>query len=305
MVVELAQKLEIKESDRYLEQYCLNQIKAAPYTLQVIRSLNIIEKDPSLTAVKETDVYQLKRRLCLPCAAATCINKLKGERIIGDEGGALRVGDFFKYVLPLHRAKGVIDPNTGKEFPKGWLVVTPKGDVYHHAIIAFAQALGVTGKAVRNFESITEFSPIITAGGTLAVSLDNRFVIEQTLKNNPELVAYGGNPNKVQPKILTKTERGYDYREFQEGRHSVAVLDFFDNQVILSDSFFLPQMQGNLLMKLDTKLVDHYLDYKTGGLSQGIIFSLDPEVERLISPQYLFPIAVPEDKVRIIRKGLR
>lgn len=303
MVVELDKKTEVEETVLPLESYGLNQIKAASYTYQAIHSLEIVNQDPSLKAVKETDVYRLRRGLCLPCAAATCINKVKGERLIGDEDGELKVGDFFRFVLPFHGSKG-LDSQTGKEFSNGWLVVTPEGDVYHQAIIAFAEALDVEARAVRDFESVIEFRPIVEQGGALAVSLDNRFVIEQTLRNDPELVVYEGDPQTVRPKILIKDKSGYDYREFQNGRHVVAILEFEGNRALINDSFFLPQMRGSLLMKLDVATIDSYLKYQTGGLSRGIVFSSDPKIEDLVNSRCLYPVVVPTNKVESIRKNL-
>ena len=297
----LQRTTEIKEIEENLGSYCLNQIKAAPYALEVIDSSDIASNDPSLIAVKETDVYRLRRGLCLPCAAATCINRVKRKRLIGDSDGLLKVGDFFRFLLPFHGIKGVIDPKTGKEFSGGWLVSTPEGDVYHHAIIAFSKALGVAGKPVKGFKSIAEFSPVIDNGGALAVSLDNRFVIEQTLRNNPQLVAYSDDGRK-RPRILIEDKEGLSFREFEEGRHVVAVLAVDKRKTILSDSFFLPQMEKSLLLELETAVVDNYLNYETNGLSRGIAFSLNPEIDRLIDPNYLFPVAIPEQVVGSIRQ---
>lgn len=304
--MELAQKeaIAIKEISIHLEEYCLNQIKASPYTLEAIHSLDCVKQNPSLKAVRETDVYRLRRGLCLPSAAGACINKVKRERAIGDSDGSLRVGDFFRLVLPFHGTKGIIDPETGRELPQGWLVATPEGDVYHQAIIAFSQALGVTGKAVRNFKSITEFSPIIEAGGAFAVSLDNSFVIERTLKSNSQLIAYSPEENPS-PLILIEDEGSLDFREFEEGRHVVAVLEIDRERAIISDSFSLPQMKGSLLMELDTATIDRYLNYRDGSCSRGIIFSLDSKIDQLIKPEYLSPVVVPEEIVEAIKKSLR
>ncbi|PJE67250.1 hypothetical protein COU95_03415 [Candidatus Shapirobacteria bacterium CG10_big_fil_rev_8_21_14_0_10_40_9] len=291
-------------SNDQLEPYCLSQIKAAPYTLKIIHSLDIVTKDPSLGAIKETDVYRLRRGLCLPCAAATCINKVKGERLIGDRDGSIKIGDFFKLVLPFHGAKGIVNSEIEKEFPKGWLVTTPEGDIYHHAIIAFAKALGVTGVAVRNFESVTEFLSILDKGGCFTVSLDNRFVLEQTLGNNPELVAYSPNP-KHKPKILIGGKEGLGFRNFEEGRHAVAILEINEGKALIADSFVLPQMKSNLLLGLDISIIDKYLTFKTGGSTRGIIFSLNPRIDEFIKPRYLFPVVIPEEIVRAIRKNLR
>lgn len=292
---------EIKEIEENLELYCLNQAEAASHALKIIDSSNIVSNDPSLIAVKETDVYRLRRGLCLPCAAAACINRVNKKRLIGDSDGPLKVGDFFRFLLPFHGIKGVIDPKTGKEFSGGWLVSTPEGDVYHHAIIAFSKALGVTGKTVKGFKSIAEFFPVVDNGGALAISLDNRFVIEQTLRNNPQLVAYSDDGRK-RPRILIEDGEGLSFREFEEGRHVVAILAVNERKTILSDSFFLPQMKKGLLLEIETAVVDNYLNYKTSGLSRGIVFSLNSEIDQLIDPNYLFPVAIPEQVVGSIRQ---
>ncbi len=49
---------EIKEIEENLELYCLNQAEAASHALKIIDSSNIVSNDPSLIAVKETDVYR-------------------------------------------------------------------------------------------------------------------------------------------------------------------------------------------------------------------------------------------------------
>lgn len=279
------------------EYFCLSQIKSASYALEVIHSLENVARDSSLKAVRETDVYRLRRGLCLPCAAATCLNKLKGERLIGDDDGYLKIGDFFKLLLPFHGLKGVINPKTGKEFPQGWLVATPEGDVYHQAIIAFTKALGITAISVENFKSLSEFLPVLNNNSAMAVSLDNRFVLEQVLKNNPQLMAY--------PKILIEGKDGLDFREFEEGRHVVAVLQAKKGKLTICDSFSLPQMKESPLLELEIEEVDHYLAYRTGGPSKGIIFSLDPKLGKLINPEYILPVAIPEKVVEAIKKQVK
>ena len=45
------------------------QVAAAEYTRTVLDQITQVDRDPSLVAVKETDVYRLRRGLCLPSAA--------------------------------------------------------------------------------------------------------------------------------------------------------------------------------------------------------------------------------------------
>ncbi|MDD1475289.1 hypothetical protein MEO41_29090, partial [Dolichospermum sp. ST_sed4] len=86
-------------------------------------------------AILETDVYRLRRGLCLPSASAAAVNLVLGQRLIGDDDSDLRIADFFSTLLPYH------GQFKSEQLPRGWLVVTSSGDMYHHAIAAFVRGL--------------------------------------------------------------------------------------------------------------------------------------------------------------------
>jgi hypothetical protein len=202
-----------------LDNFIISQIDAASYTKDVLNSLPMVGCDPSLIAVKETDIFRLRRGLCLPSAAAVCIDAVLQKRLVGDSDGSVKVGDFFRLVLPFHNRRDLIDEN-GNKFEKPFWVVTPEGDVYHHAIISFSEGLGVPARAISSF-TISDLVPFIEKGGKLALSLNNDFVIEQTLGNDPDLVS----KNNGEVRILIEGENGIEYRRFEQGRHVVAILE--------------------------------------------------------------------------------
>jgi hypothetical protein len=252
----------------------VDQIKAADNVLSAIQNLKSKNLFPrNLKAVEETDVFRLRRGLCLPAASATSINHVLGFRLIGDEKGYLTLGDMYTSLLPFH---GYKDGKETENMPKGWLVTTDQGDVYHHAIVAFSKALRVPSKPVIGFKSVRDFDSNLKEGDSIALSLDNTFVLEQTLKSNTTLVKTEGN----QTSILIESEEGTGFRKFEHGRHVVAVTaSSTEGFYKVSDSFRLPQMRPeDTLSILDSDTIDKYLNYTLGGQPRGILFSKDEGV---------------------------
>lgn len=224
----------------------IDQIKAAPYTKYVIENLiraGLLDPyNANHKAVIETDIYRLRRGLCLPSASSACINLVLGKRLIGDDEGLIKVGDFLKYLMPHH------GKYKSKLLPMGWLVVTDQGDMYHHGIIAIAKTLGISACSVNNFQDLEVFKPIIDSGGSVAVSMDNRFVTGITLKKSG----------------LVK---------FEPGRHVVTLLEINGNHVLFSDSFNLPQIDTHKLKVSTTlKKANDYLRYYDNNTTRAIIF---------------------------------
>lgn len=256
------------ESNLALDNLVISQIDAASYTKNVLNNLPMIGCDPSLIAVKETDIFRLRRGLCLPSAAAVCIDTVLEKRLIGDSDGAVKVGDFFRLVLPFHNRRDLVDEN-GNKFEKPFWVVTPEGDVYHHAIISFSEGLGVPARAISDF-TISDLLPFIEKGGKLALSLNNDFVIEQTLSNDPDLVS----KDNGEIRILIEGAGGVEYRRFEQGRHVVAILGEVDKHLIISDSFQLPNMkEKNKLLYLEIPVIEKYLKYHNGAETRAIAFA--------------------------------
>lgn len=267
----------------------VNQIKAASYTLQVIQKTPIVSRDESLRAVAETDIFRLRRGLCLPCAVATCINLTAGKRIIGDQDGKIKVGSIYQAVLPFHN-KTDLTSIDGEKINHPWWVVTQEGDMYHHAVLAFALGLGISAQEISGFGSVDEFQNFLRQPETsIAISLDNHFVIEQTLGNNPNMVVKDVNG---EARILIEGPMGTHFRQFENGRHVVALTySSKPNHVIVIDSFLLPQQKPNSnTMLVPTSLIDLYLQYKTGGKTRAIAFARQPNLfsclpHKIINPK--------------------
>ncbi len=280
----------------------LDQIKAADYTLKVIKDIDTSTGlDPSLGAIKETDIFRLRRGLCLPSASASCINWVVKNRLIGDDKGEIKVGDIYRILLPFHGRKDFSDIDSDR-IEKGWLFATPEGDVYHQAIVAFSEGLGVPALPVVGFDSISTFKPILNRGGAVAVSLDNKFVIDHTLRNNNGLIE----KTDTEWKILIEGPNGLESRKFEEGRHVVSVLDITeDDFAIIIDSFRLPQMsEESIILKLPIKEIDKYLNYSTGGSSRGILFAKNRNIFSSWKNKAA-KVCVPEEIITTVKKDMK
>lgn len=275
----------------------IDQIKAASYTSEVLAELKesgvLDPRIPEHMAILETDVYRLRRGLCLPSAVSTSINLVSRRKIIGDDEGVLKVGDFYRYLLPHH---GHYISDTMK---RGWLVVTNTGDMYHHAVVAFAEGLGYFGQSVTGFNTLESFRDVIATGGSVSISMNNRFVIEQTLANSAENVKH----ENGETKIKVQNEGGYAFRKFEDGRHVVTIAGFADDNVVIADSFNLPQIGANgILVTLPIKTADQYLRYHDEAATRGIVISTEERAWRgLQSVQLQIPEEIRKDLAEKLR----
>lgn len=301
-ILELETYFEIKENDVPKYKVALvNQIKAAGYTHDVIRELSAQGLlDDSLNAVKETDIFRLRRGLCLPSAAASCINWVEKRRVVGDEDGRIRVGDIYRILLPYHGKRDFDNPLINA-LPNGWAFATEQGDVYHHSINAFSEALGVFSSAVAGFDSLGVFRKLIKEGGSVAVSLDNHFVIDQTLGKSDKFVKRVGNEDY----ILIDGPDGESFSQFENGRHVVSLVDFPDEtSVVLIDSFCLPQMsEENMILRIELSEADRYLNYASGENARGIVFAKGRETLRSCK-DYEKSVQIPDGVVEEIGEKL-
>lgn len=130
----------------------LNQLRAGNKTKQVIDSLYQENKlGKSLKWLGNKTDEEIGRRICLPTAASTAINLLYNREIIGDNSGLIVVADFYKWLLPLHKT----GPTSWlPPYDNGWWVIDNEGNVFHQAIIAFAQLFDIYGLSIINFPSI-------------------------------------------------------------------------------------------------------------------------------------------------------
>jgi hypothetical protein len=266
----------------------IDQIRAADDASAAIAELKsqgiLNPEDPHHLAVIETDVYRLRRGLCLPSAASVAINVIKNERLIGDSEGEIKIGDYFRFLLPHHGRYPT------PEQPNGWYVISPSGDMYHQSIVAISEALDVQAFSCQGITSVSEFRPVLHDGGSVAVSLNNRFVIEQTL------APYPGSVIEMEDATLIKvaTADGFEYRPFQNGRHVVTLLELNGRNATFADSFNLPQTGTHgLTVTVPIEKVDQYLTYHDGAASRSIVF-LPPDI-RLPSDLNPTPIRIPEE----------
>ncbi len=68
---------------------------------------------------------QIARSICLPTVASTAVNFIFQDKIIGDSDGSIRVGDFYKVMLPLHKVEPTSLPLT---YDMGWRITDDKGN---------------------------------------------------------------------------------------------------------------------------------------------------------------------------------
>lgn len=285
----------LQESD--VRPLLIDQIKAANYTSNVLAELQhngVLNADiPEHKAILETDVYRLRRGLCLPSAVSTSINLVSRRKVIGDNDGILKVGDFYRYLLP-HHGHYISDA-----MKRGWLVVTDTGDMYHHAVVAFAEGLGYTGQSVAGFDTLEKFRAIIAGGGSASVSMNNRFVIEQTLTNSPENIKVDGEVTQIK----VQTAEGQVFRRFEDGRHVVTIVGFEEDTVTIADSFNLPQIGDNgMLVTLPIKTADTYLRYHDQAMTRGVVITKERHhLDGLKSTDLLIPDEVRSDLSKKLR----
>lgn len=280
----------------YYSHFAIDQIKAAAPTLEVVQHI----KDISLAAVKETDIYRLRRGLCLPSATATNINTLLGTRLIGEtyEDAPLRIADLYDMVLPYHN-RTELEDKEGNINNRPWFVATPQGDMYHHTMIALAEGLGLHANSIENFKSLEDLLPFLEKNGALALSLDNRFVIDVTLQNDPELTRKEPNGDDS---ILIENGQELDFRKFENGRHVVSLLGLVGDNIIVHDSFRLPQMKHSSVMEVPIETVNHYLRYYDNASTRGIAFATDTDSLQTIEHFENKNIFIPQELVYSIQE---
>ncbi len=263
-----------------VERLGVSQIEEAEETLNSINEVSEVFSDPSLQAVAETDVYRLRRGLCLPSSVATCINYLYEQNRVG-KSGEVTIGDMYRLLLPFHNQKGLTNLS-GETIDKPWWFSTQEGDVYHHVIVAFARGLGVEVEPLIGFDSINQFRQFLKEGGSLAISLDNWFVIKETLDSRPDLVVW----DNGRPKVKIEGRNGVEYRRFEPGRHVVSIVKMEGKDSFHCwDSFQLPQLStSECYLRLTSEEIDNYLDYQLGGKARGIALAKNRQTMGHVKP---------------------
>lgn len=258
----------------YVDQIlAAGDVRRAIIELQTVGQLNA-----DLEATVGIDVASLGRSLCLPSASATCINVVTRTRLIGDTNGMVTVGDMYRVLIPYHGRKDLADV---PPLERGWLVITPDNYMYHSAVATVAQALGVTAMPVEGFNSVEVFKGAILTTGAVAISLDNSFIYERTLRNRPDLVVR----DEDGVKILIEGNGGIEYRKFGHGRHVVTLVSITDGVATVIDPFRLPQMaMHETIVTLSVADLDGYLKYHGGGNPRAIVFGNQPGLMEDLRP---------------------
>lgn len=292
---------ESTNSAQDLAKFAVDQLTAAEYAKEVINGFPEGVRDRFSGTVEKDLAYQLKRGLCLPSATAACINKVLNKRLVGDREGILRVGDFYRLLLPFHDRDGLKNLD-GNDLNMPWWLATESGDTYHHAAVAFSLGLGVPAKAISDFNSVEALKPFLQAGGAVAISLDNSFVLEKTLAGKPEFVGQDRGGGRT---ILVEGPGGKELRPFENGRHVVALTQGREGHYLVSDSFNLPQRgNGGMVLELRAEEIDPYLKNTAGSPSRGIAFSKEEQALSLLesfeNKQVL--VQVPREVVEAVSK---
>jgi hypothetical protein len=209
----------------------------------------------------------------------------------------------YRILLPFHNREDLTNLS-GEKIDMPWRFSTQEGDVYHHAVVAFSIGLGISAESVTNFQSVNQFKTFLEKGGSLALSLDNWFVIEQTLGNNTDLVERSNG----RAKIKIEGPNGLEYRRFESGRHVVSILGIEDGQFKCWDSFQLPQLSfEDCLLTLEADQIDSYLKYQLGGAQRGIALAQQKKLLTEVEPWINHQVKemVPQEVVDEVRNFVK
>lgn len=273
----------------------ISQLAAAPIVLEAIDIFKKSQdqKKDGLEAVYGTDVISLRRGLCLPAATCACLNGVYGERKFDEES----IAQMYTFLLPFHGASAR-DPVTNKAYEKGWSVVTPEGDMYYHAICFWVDHVTkgkISAIPIVGYDNLRNIAQIVgDTDTTVALSLDNSFVLDWVLKTEEETGIKFVETGKDGQILFNAGELGK--KPFQNGRHVVAMLDYdsVNNMILISDSFALPGMRLEHTMRWwSVDEVEKYTEYKSGVPARAIVFTKNGQKHELF-----------EDAVDKFKKGV-
>jgi len=240
-----------------LEHFYLSQMKAGEYT--AVQVAEAVQKNSNLKDLfSSMDIIRAGRTICAITAVSLGINVVKRRRVIGDIGDeSFKVGDFYKYILDYQAYKSSNNP---AEYPNGWWVINPTTrDIYHHALIAWAESFGIEALQVYDFHHIEDFESFLKTGGVAIVSVSNRFVKDITTENDSACFI----EKEGKTFMLIENEDGSVIeREFRQNSHLVTVVEITSQKdVVFMDSFELKQQKNkNRVRKVSVSVFNQYLN---------------------------------------------
>lgn len=290
------ENIKVPDNTKILESLYLSQMKAGAYTS--IQVAEAIDKNPDLKELfPPIEIIRAGRTICGITAVSLGINVIKGERIIGDSGDEFfKVGDFYKYILDYQGYKSPYDP---KEYQNGWWVINPNTkDVYHHALIAWAENFDIEAMQVYDFSGIEDFENFLIKGGVATVSVSNRYVKDITTENDPACFVEKDGKTFM---LIENEDHSITEREFRQNSHLVSVVGITSQkEVLVMDSFELRQQKNkNKVRKIPISIFNQYLNK---GKEKALLLSTD-KITR--SEKYkILPCYIPEEVRELMREKI-
>ncbi len=267
------------ETIEIMEALVLNQLRAARHALETINDFLTVQpvEVAGLSFFERSKTEkQIARSICLPTVASTAVNFIFQDKIIGDSDGSIRVGDFYKVMLPLHKVEPTSLP---LPYDMGWRITDDKGNTYHHAVAAFLNIFNIKTYSLHSFSGLEWiFSQVKNKKAFVAVSLDNSFLVKKTLDKDS----------------LLKVKEIYPNIGKQPGRHVVFISQFSGNSVFMADSFqYLAPGENPKIKEYRIEEINEYFNYQLGGPTQALIFTREEidfpseNVKNMFIPDYV------------------
>ncbi len=191
----------------------------------------------------------LGRSLCLLASAGTAINLIFQKRIITEQNE--------KGNLSLVRVYEVFSQVNGRfvsaNLPRGFLIASHSGNMYHHVVVALAEAIGLDAVSLRGVDTLKPLKAYVKTGqSSVIISVKNSFTWEQVLRRKP-------------PKNLN----------WQEGRHVISILELNNDRITIADPFnwLHPNAGWGIVADFSLGVVKQYLKGAGSEAAKAIIFS--------------------------------